>query len=127
MLRVKQVKELVYLDRLFTNDGDDDEDIERRGSRRVRLTCSHADIIDLVSGLGPHENTPIFDTWNKGSIFKMFTLCEDVPAFELGGGHIVEIRPGEAPIQYHWSTYGGHDLDDQPTYTIADNLYIARN
>lgn len=32
------------------------------GNFRPLLTSSHADITLFVSGRGPHENTPIFDT-----------------------------------------------------------------
>lgn len=34
------------------------------GNFRPLLTSSHADIMLFVSGRGPHENTPIFDTCN---------------------------------------------------------------
>lgn len=34
------------------------------GNFRPLLTSSQADMTLFVSGRGPHENTPIFDTWN---------------------------------------------------------------
>lgn len=48
------------------------------GSRLVLLTCSHADMIDLVSGRGPQENTPILDTWGKADKISLTVkkLCQ---------------------------------------------------
>lgn len=42
------------------------------GSWRPLFTSSHADITLLVSGRGPHEKTPIFETWK----IETEKLCE---------------------------------------------------